>query len=448
MPEHNTPQSLEAERALLGGLLQAPEEMDHVRSLLQPEQFYRSDHAALFELLRSMRDEGAPIDGATVAERVHRGGREAEFGGLDYVMQLQTEAPATANLAYYAEIVREKARRRLLLRTLRELTEETSLESEDTSRMVDRSASRLLGLLDSEESVGWQRVGSVIDQEIERIDARYRNSGETTGLSTGFDGLDGKLGGLHPETLVIVAARPGMGKTVLALNIARQVALQGRGVGIFSLEMGREELISRLLSDVGAVDGKKIRTGDLSPEEWQRLDSANQKLRETRLYFDDTPGITLGDLRARARRLKALHDDLGLIVIDYLQLMQGDGRTPSRQEQVSEISRGLKMLSKELKIPVMALSQLNREVDKRKEDDRRPRLSDLRESGAIEQDADVILFIYRHAQYVKDLDPIDAKKAEVIVAKHRAGETGVVPLVFLGSYARFGDQSEDYDFRT
>lgn len=444
MVDKPLPQSHEAERALLGGLIRDPDEIDGVRSRVSPSDFHRPDHQNLYALLLQMRDERTPVEDASLAERVLRGGQEDAFGGLDYVLRLPSEAPATANLGHYAETIRRKALSRRFVGALRELTEEAYAEGDDPFRLVDRGASKLMALVEGEQSRDWQQVSTVIDEELARINEVFRARQDLTGLPTGFKGLDDKLAGLHPETLVVLAARPGMGKTALALNIARSVAQSGRSVGIFSLEMGRQELVNRLLSDLATVDGKRLRSGNLSDEDWERLGEGAENLRELRIFFDDTPGLTGADLRARARRLKALHDDLGLIVIDYLQLMQGDDPKAPRQQQVADISRGLKILSKELKIPVLALSQLNREIDKRKEDDRRPRLSDLRESGAIEQDADVILFIFRRAAYMKDPDPITAREAEVIVAKQRAGETGDVKMVFLGAFARFGDRADDF----
>ena len=449
MDDKPLPQSHEAERALLGGLIREPELLDEIRSTLTPDRFHRLDHQNLYGLLLRMRDAGEPIEAFSVAERIGRGGHEDDFGGLSYVMRLPTEAPSTANLMHYADVVRRKALARDVIRTLRMFTADAFSESDDPFGLVDRAGVALSSLTSGEASRDWTAVSEVVDAQVAHVDALFRARADRSGLPTGFDALDTLLAGFHPETLVVLAARPGMGKTVLALNFAVSVAAHFQQlaeqdpeapvppVAIFSLEMGRGELVNRLLSKLGEVDGSRLRTGRLEPRDWNGLKAGADKLRELKIYFDDTPGLNVSDLRARARRLAAIHGGVGLIIIDYLQLMQGDDPKAPRQQQVADISRALKILSKELRVPVIALSQLNREIDKRKADDRRPRLSDLRESGAIEQDADVIMFLYRAGYYDKTMDPLDAMKTDLIIAKHRAGATDDVMLYFNGANATF-----------
>jgi replicative DNA helicase len=434
------PQSVESERALLGGLMLSPGQLPEVQERINVQHFYRPDHAELFKLISEMSAAGEHIDLVTVPERVLRGGDDERFGGLDYVLNLTEHVPSTANLRHYAEVVRDKAMLRLAIAAGQQLSQEAWGEADEPSLIVERAAQALLRLGSEDARRSWQQVSLIVDEEIRRVERLAENPSEVTGVTTGFTDLDKKLAGFHPTDLLILAARPAMGKTALALNLAQNVAiLGGRPVGLFSLEMSRGQLVTRMLSCLSTVEGGKLRTGRLESEEWERLMEASEVLRRHPVFVDDSPGVTIADVRARSRRLKAQAPDLGLIVIDYLQLMQGDDPRAPRQQQISEISRGLKILAKDLEVPVLALSQLSRAVESRA--DKRPMASDLRESGAIEQDADVIMFIYRDEIY----NPDTAEKgvAELIIAKQRNGPTGTVKLVFSGQYARFDNLAHE-----
>jgi replicative DNA helicase len=433
------PQALDAERALLGGLIMAPEQIEEVAELLGPTDFYRPDHAALYSLVQTMRGAGEHVDLVSVSERAARGGNDQQYGGLAYVIGLVEAVPSTANLRHYASVVREKATLRRLIAASQLVVSEAYDESDDAGVLVERAAQQLLALGNQDQRRSWSQVSLVIDEEISRIERLAANPSSVTGVTTGFFDLDKKLAGFHATDLVVLAARPAMGKTALALNLAQNVAVLGeKAVGLFSLEMSRGQLVTRMLSCLGTVEGGKLRTGALDTEDWERLTDASEVLRRHKVFVDDSPGVTLSDIRARARRLKATNPELSLIVIDYLQLMQGDDPKAPRQQQISDISRGLKILAKDLQITVLALSQLNRAVEQRA--DKRPMVSDLRESGAIEQDADVIMFIYRDEVY--NPDSPDKGLAEVIIAKQRNGPTGTVKLAFQGQYARFDNLAE------
>ena len=434
------PQAHDAERALLGGLMMSPEQLPEVSERVAARDFYRADHRALFELLAEMSAEGGHIDLVTVAERAARGGNDEQYGGLSYVLALAEEVPSTANLVHYASVVREKSTLRQLIAAAHEVEKHAFEEADTAGVLVERAAQALMELGNRDQRRSWSQVSLIIDEEINRIEQLAKAATGVTGITTGFLDMDRKLAGFQATDLIVLAARPAMGKTALALNFAMNAALLGeRPVGIFSLEMGRGQLVTRLLSCLGTVEGGKLRTGKLTDEDWARLLEASERLRQHHIFIDDTPGVTLSDVRARCRRLKAVAPNLGLIVLDYLQLMQGDDPRSPRQQQISDISRGLKILAKDLEVPVLALSQLNRGVEQRAE--KRPMVSDLRESGAIEQDADVIMFIYRDEIY--NPDSADKGLAEVIIAKQRNGPTGTVKLAFQGQYARFDNLAEE-----
>ncbi|MBX2800457.1 MAG: replicative DNA helicase [Myxococcales bacterium] len=434
------PQALEAERSLLGGLLQQPELLLPVNEILQPEDFYRPEHGALLKLLLQMQSKGESIDLVTVADRISREDQAQRFGGVAYVTELPESVPSTANLPHYAEVIKDKSTLRELIRAGRDLVERAYVQPEEVSELVEEAAKAFTGIGQGSNRRSWQQISLIVDEELLRIEKLGDSDGTTTGATTGFIDLDKKLAGLQGTDLLILAARPGMGKTALALNIAQNVALiEKRAVGLFSLEMSRGQLVTRMMCCHALVDAGKVRTGTLDTEDWERFLDASEHLRQASVHIDDTPGLSIGDLRTRARRLKAEQPDLALIVIDYLQLMKGDDPRASREQQISSISRGLKGLAKDLGCAVMGLSQLNRGVESRQ--DKRPLVSDLRESGAIEQDADVIMFIYRDEYY--NADSTDTGLAEVIIAKQRNGPTGTVKLAFQGQYTRFDNYLED-----
>ena len=434
------PQSVEAERALLGGVLQDPDSIIDLMELVKAEDFYRPDHADLFKLLVEMHGRGEAIDLVTLPERMQREGREERYGGVAYVVELPDHAPSTANLKHYADVIREHSVLRRLITASQAVAHQAFEGPADVAELLESAVKTIVSLGQDHSKRAWECISLILDHEIERIEQLSRSQSDVTGVRTGFGDFDVLLAGLQRGDLLILAARPSMGKTALAINIAQNAALLGKvGVGIFSLEMARGQLVNRMVSTEGLIDAGRLRLGRLQDEEWERLLEASEALRRAPIYIDDTPALSVNDVRARARKLQAECPDLGLIVVDYLQLMRGEGSTQSRVQEVAEISRGLKALAKDLEVPVLALSQLSRAVEQRQ--DKRPMLSDLRESGSIEQDADVIMFIYRDEYY--NPDTADKNLAEVIIAKQRNGSTGTVKLVFQGKYTRFDNFASD-----
>ncbi|MCO4743592.1 MAG: replicative DNA helicase [Proteobacteria bacterium] len=434
MSQRPYPSSEESERALLGGLILDPNRIDEAAHLVSSDDFHRDDHGRLFELLSDLRAKRVDIDLIVVSEWIQREEKAGAYGGVAYVVSLTREVPATANLTHYAAVIREKAVLRRLIERTEHYAERAFAQPASVTELVSEAAKEIQELAAAGDQKGWNRISLILDDEVMAIEKRQEDGGEVAGVSTGFIDLDAKLAGLHRTDLLILAARPAMGKTSLALNLAQNAALKaGVGVGIFSLEMPRGQLVSRMLCTLGEVDATRVRKGRLDMDDWERLNDASDQLRELQIHIDDTGNLTMTELRARALSLATKVPNLGLIVIDYLQLMKGDPKVTSREQQISAISRGLKGLAKDLDVPVIALSQLNRGVESRQ--NKRPLASDLRESGAIEQDADVILFIYRDEVY--DPDTAEPGVAEVIIAKHRAGPTGTVKLAFQGQFTRF-----------
>jgi replicative DNA helicase len=432
------PRSLEAERAVLGGLMLEPAKMSEVAEIVTEEDFYPEGHQLIFKLMKEMSERGSPTEMVAVVDALSRSGRIDMVGGISYVSALPDNVPSTANIEYYARVVKERSLSRKLIASAREISSEAFGGQKELGELLDFAEKSIFDVTQLRQKADWARISQVVDGEIMRIQDLSTRSGEVSGVSTGFVDLDRMLAGLHPSDLVILAARPAMGKTAFVLSIARRVAgdLAGQplhGVGIFSLEMSKGQLATRLLCSEARVDAGKVRTGFLSREQdWPRLTEAAERLYHLPIYIDDTPGVTPQEVRTKARRLKAQDPSLALIIVDYIGLMGGDPKV-SREQQVSTSSRALKGLAKELGVTVICLSQLNRGVENR--NPKIPQLADLRESGAIEQDADVILFIYRDEYY----NPDSPKKgeAEIIIAKQRNGPTGSVDLAFLGQYTLF-----------
>ena len=446
MDTRQYPQSLEAERALLGGLLLDHGQVASISELVVPVDFHSAAHTRIYELMLSRYAQSEPLDLLGLTDHILSTGQAEEFGGLAYATALPEQVPSTENLEYYARIVKDKAVRRRLMEVSADINARVLAGTDDLSDLLDHAESSVFQVAQQRGKKDWQALGPLIDVEWEKLEKRSENKGAVTGVPTGFTDLDGMLAGLQPTDLIILAARPAMGKTSLALNIAQRAAVDsGVAVGIFSLEMGAGQLAMRIMSTEARVDAGKIRTGMLSKnEDWVRLEDAQETLYQQPVWIDDTPGLSITQLRSKARRLASIAPTLGLIVIDYLQLMgggTGSSRNESREQQISKISRGLKALAKELDVPVLALSQLNRGVESRQ--DKRPMISDLRESGAIEQDADVILFIYRDEYYNKE-KTTKPGVAEVIIAKQRNGPTGSVDLSFEGRFTRFDNLAPDY----
>ncbi len=442
------PHSIEAEQAVLGGLLLDNTAWDRIADLVGTDDFYRNDHRLVFASISRLIDAGKPADVVTVFEALRSTNKVDEAGGLPYLNALAQNTPSAANIRRYAEIVRERAILRRLVTAGDEIaTSALNPAGRDTKQILDDAESRVFRI--AEEGArgrqGFIEIQPLLTRVVERIQELFEraNPSDVTGVPSGFADLDSKTSGFQAGDLVIIAGRPSMGKTALALNIGEYVAIeQGMPVAVFSMEMGASQLALRMLSSVGHLDQQRLRTGRLQDDDWPRLTTAIQKMHEAPLYIDETPALTAIDLRARARRLSRTCGKLGLIIVDYLQLMSASAMGENRATEISEISRGLKALAKELGVPVVALSQLNRTVEQRT--DKRPVMSDLRESGAIEQDADVILFIYRDEVYNPDSN--DKNIAEIIIGKQRNGPIGRVNLRFDGQFTKFENLARSAQF--
>jgi len=431
------PHSIQAEQAVLGGLMLDNEAWDQVADRVGDNDFYRRDHRKIFGAIKQLAGEGSPFDVVTLSEWLERNSDLADAGGLAYLGGLAKNTPSAANIKAYADIVREHSVLRQLIRVGTDIADSGYVtEGRSSKELLDHAESRVFQIAEqgARGNRGFTSIKDLLTNVVDRIDLLMENDDPITGVSTGFDDFDEKTSGLQPSDLVIVAGRPSMGKTTFAMNLAENAAIKSKTpVAVFSMEMPGEQLAMRMMSSLGRIDQHRVRTGKLDDEDWPRLTSAMQILAEAPLYIDDTPALTPTELRARARRLKREHG-LGMIVIDYLQLMQGSGKSgENRTAEISEISRSLKALAKELNVPVVALSQLNRSLEQRP--NKRPVMSDLRESGAIEQDADVIVFIYRDEVYNEDSP--DKGTAEIIISKQRNGPIGTTRLTFIGKYTRF-----------
>ncbi len=433
------PHSLEAEQSLLGGLLLDNAAWDRVADQVGEEDFYRDDHKRIFRHIARLMELGKPADVVTVFESIDKGGEVEHTGGLAYLGEIVNSTPSAANIRRYAEIVRERAILRKLVTVGDEIASSAlSPAGRDAKQLLDEAEAKVFEIAEAgaRHNSGFVSIRPILTQVVTRIQELYdRDSvSEVTGVPSGFNDLDAKTAGLQPGDMLIVAGRPGMGKTTFALNIAEHVAAEcGLPVGIFSMEMPGTQLAMRFVSSVGRLDQQRLRTGRLNDDDWQRLSYAMGKLHEAPIHIDETPGLNPIDLRTRARRLYRQYGKLGLIVIDYLQLMTSSKESDNRAAELSEISRSVKSLAKELSVPIIALSQLNRSLENRP--NKRPVSSDLRESGALEQDADIIIFIYRDEVY--NPDSPDKGTAEINLAKHRNGPTGTIRLTFLGEYTRF-----------
>ena len=434
------PHSVEAEQSLLGGLLLDNQAFDKVGDQVAADDFYRDDHRRIFRHLVKLIEAGKPADVVTVAESIEASEDRDKTGGAAYLGALSQNTPSALNIRRYAELVRERAVQRRLAQIATEIAESALGPSgKDVRQLLDEAESRILevGEAGHRNNQGFKDIKQELARVFERLDDLYHrdNPSGITGIPTGFIDLDEKTAGLQPGDLIIIAGRPSMGKTALALNIAEHVAVDnGLPVAIFSMEMSGTQLAARVLGSIAHVDQHKMRTGRLSDEEWQQLSHAMGRLHEAPIFIDETAALNALELRARARRMRRQCGKLGLVVVDYLQLMSASSQGENRATEISEISRSLKALAKELETPVIALSQLSRAVEGR--NDKRPMMSDLRESGAIEQDADVIFFIYRDEVYFPDKTEVKGR-AEVIIGKQRNGPIGRIELAFLGQYTRF-----------
>ena len=433
------PHSVEAEQSVIGGLLLDNRAWDRVSDILTPDDFYRREHRLIFNAVAALCEQASPADVVTVSEQLQQSGELDAVGGLSYLASLANNTPSAANIVAYTNIVRERSVVRQLLRAATDITSTTyEPDGRGITELLDFAEKRVMEISEKGPRRGEYRpISKLLTEAVDRIDTLFRSQSSITGVSTGFMDLDEKTSGLQPSDLVIIAGRPSMGKTSLAMNIAENAAVGHKvPVAVFSMEMPGAQLAMRMMSSLGRINAHHMRTGKLHDDDWPRLTSAVTLLNEAPIYIDDTPGLTPLDLRARARRIKREHD-LGMIIVDYLQLMQSGGGEENRATEISAITRSLKGLAKELNVPVVALSQLNRSVESR--NDKRPVMSDLRESGAIEQDADVILFVYRDEVYREDSP--DKGIAEIIIGKQRNGPIGTVRLTFLGEYTKFENYS-------
>ncbi|RKY82870.1 replicative DNA helicase [candidate division KSB1 bacterium] len=437
------PQSIEAEKAVLGSMLLDNDCIGKVVEILEPESFYKTAHRKIFLSCLELYQKNEPIDVITLSENLKRNKILDDVGGAYYLTELSEAVPSSANIDYHVRIVHEKYLLRRLIQESAGIARDCYEAQEDADNIIDRSEQRIFGISDKQKRRGFQSIKEVVSDAFHKIDVINKRGGKVTGIPTGFDKLDELTSGFQTSELIIIAGRPSMGKTAFALNIARNAAAEKFSVGFFSLEMSSDQLAMRLLSAEARIDAHAVRTGKMSNKDWNRLGTNAGKITNLAIYVDDSPGISVLELRAKARRLKK-EKNIDMIMIDYLQLMQGPKNSESRQQEISMISRSLKALAKELDVPVVALSQLSRAVETRG-GDKRPMLSDLRESGAIEQDADVVLFVYRPEFYMTKEEAQSKNvegKAEIIIGKQRNGPVGTVNLTFLKRFAKF----ENYAF--
>ena len=436
------PHDLAAEQSVLGAVFIAPDTIISLADELVPDDFYKPANKIVFKTMLSLFKKGEPIDATTMVSALTNQGQIKEIGGLNYVVELVNSTPTSKNVEHYAKLVREKA---TLRKVIADLSDSLSIAYQgdvSISDLIAKTEKSMLDISNQNTGTGFRNVADILDTHMQIVETRSQTDGFVTGLSTGFVGLDKITTGLHEGNLIILAARPAMGKTALALNIAKHVAVQEhKPTVIFSLEMGAEELIERIVASEGMVPGYHLKTGNLSTDEWKRIIQAQSNLYDTPIFVDDTAGIRISEIRSKARKLSQEMGSLGIIIIDYLQLITGS-KGENRQQIVSEISRELKILAKDLRVPVIALSQLSRSIEQRQ--DKRPMLSDLRESGSIEQDADIVAFLYRDAYYQKEqADSQEANNVtELILEKNRHGSLGTVKLYFHKEYTKFSSVEE------
>ena len=436
------PHDVEAEQAVLGSMLTDKDAVISAIEILHANDFYRTDNKSIYEAIINLYNRAEPVDIITVKAELESLGKFDQVGGLEYLASLPEKVPTTANAIKYIKIVEEKSTLRNLIKTANEIIEMGYDPTEDVSDIMEGAEKKIFNIMQNNEKKSYTPIKDVLVDSFTQLEELYNRKQHITGVPSGFIELDYKTAGFHGSDLVLIAARPAMGKSAFALNIATNAAVRSNvPVVLFSLEMSKDQMVNRILCSEAMVDSNKVRTGKLEEDDWTKLAGSIGPLSDAEIYIDDTPGISVTEIRAKCRKLK-LEKNIGMVVIDYLQLVQGTNkRNGSREQEISEISRSLKILAKELNIPVIALSQLSRAVEQRP--DHRPMLSDLRESGAIEQDADIVMFLYRDDYYNKDSEKKDI--AEVIIAKHRGGSLGTVELLWLGSYTKFVNLERRYD---
>lgn len=438
MIERVPPHNKEAEQSIIGAIFLQPESLIVASERLQPHDFYQTAHQQIFEVMLELSDKGSPVDVVTVSEVFAARKSLEEIGGLSYLLELSNAVPTAANVEYYADIVSEKSILRRLIRTATKIVDDGYMREDEVGELLSDAERSIMEVANKRNASDFRHIEGVLHETFDNIEQMHQNKGDVTGISTGYVDLDKMTAGFQRNDLIIVAARPSMGKTAFALNIAQNAAVRSKqNVAIFSLEMGAEQLVMRMLCAEGLIDAQRLRTGSLENEDWNKLMLAIGSLSKSGIYIDDSPGLRVNEIRAKCRRLYQ-ESGLDMILIDYLQLIQGSGRPgENRQQEVSEISRSLKALARELKVPVIALSQLSRGVEQRQ--DKRPMMSDLRESGSIEQDADIVSFLYRDDYYNKEEDAPPNDLIEIILAKQRNGPTGTVKLAFNKQYNKFSN---------
>ena len=436
------PHDIEAEQAIIGSMLTDKDAVISAIEVLKPDDFYREDNKIIYEAILNLYNRSEPIDVITVRAELESMGKIDNVGGLEYLVELPDKVPTTANSMKYIKKEKKKSSLRKLIKTANEIIELGFNPTEDVDDIMEGAEKKIFNIMQDKDQKGYSPLKDVLVESFTKLEELYNRKQHITGVPSGFTDLDYRTAGFHGSELILIAARPAMGKTAFALNIATNAALRANvPVAVFSLEMSKEQLVNRILCSESMVDSNKIRTGKLEEDDWTKLAETIGPLSEAEMYIDDTPGINIMEIRAKCRKLK-IEKNIGLVVIDYLQLIQGSGkRNGSREQEISEISRSLKILAKEIEVPVIALSQLSRAAEQRP--DHRPMLSDLRESGAIEQDADIVMFLYRDDYYNPDTE----KKgiAEVIIAKHRGGSTGTVELLWFGNYTKFVNIAKGFD---
>ena len=436
------PNDIEAEQAIIGSMLTDKDAVISAIETLKEQDFYREDNRAIYSAMLNLYNRSEPIDLITVKAELEAMGKFEQIGGLEYLAELPEKVPTTANASKYIKIVEEKSVLRNLIKTANEIIELGYDPTEEVDDIMENAEKKIFNIMQDKNNKGYSPIKDILVDSFTQLEELYNRKQHITGVPTGFVELDYKTAGFHSSDLILIAARPAMGKSAFALNIATNAAVRAKvPVVIFSLEMSKEQMVNRILCSEAMVDSNKVRTGKLEEDDWTKLAEAIGPLSEADIYIDDTPGISVTEIRAKCRKLK-LEKNIGMVVIDYLQLVQGTNkRNGSREQEISEISRSLKILAKEIGVPVVALSQLSRAVEQRP--DHRPMLSDLRESGAIEQDADIVMFLYRDDYYNQDSEKKDI--AEIIIAKHRGGSTGTVELLWLGSYTKFVNLERRFD---
>lgn len=433
------PHSVESEQSILGSIILDTDAIITVAETILPNDFYKEAHKIIYESMLKLSGNNEPIDLITLIEELRKEGHLDSVGGISYLTSLSTIVPTTSNVRYYANIVKEKSVMRQLIKASNEIINLGYDGSTDVEEILDKAEKKIFDISQEKASDDFQPINMVLQDTYDMIENLYSNKSDVTGITTGFTDLNKKINGLQRTDLILVAARPAMGKTAFSLNLVQNAALKGgASVAVFSLEMSKEQLVQRMLSAQSNVELSKIKTGTLGESDWPRIIDAMAVLSEANIFIDDTPGIKISEIRSKCRKLK-IEKGLDFIMIDYLQLMEGDGKNENRQQEIAKISRSLKILAKELECPVVALSQLSRSPELRK--DHRPILSDLRESGSIEQDADIVMFLYRDEYYHDDSEKKNI--GEIIVAKNRHGETGNVELVWFGAIQKFADKVRD-----